>query len=451
MSMNISAALRTWVAQYAMAISSVAICVSFACGDDWPQWMGPQRDDVYRESGIAKEIPSGGFPVHWRFPIHGGYSGPSVSSGRLFVMDYVITAGKNTSDSNTRDSVNGTERVLCLDATTGKELWKVRYERPYNISYANGPRATPTVDGNFVYTLGAEGDLLCIEVASGTIVWRKQLAEAYKTQAPIWGYAAHPLIYEDLLITLAGGDGSVVVALDKLTGHERWRALSASEIGYCPPTIQKLGGTDKLIIWDADAIHSLEPKTGKLNWSKPLKPRYGMSITAPRLTGNLMFASGIGEVSALFPIDERGLPGESLWQGRPKIGVYCANSTPSFESNAIYGSDCGSGMMIAVNPQDGSRFWETFQPTTGGNRRAAHGTVFITKHEDRYLLFSETGDLIFARLTPERYEEIGRMHVLEPTSDAFGRPVVWSHPAFANRKMFVRNDKEIVCVVISAK
>ncbi len=425
--------------------------VAFASAEDWPQWMGPQRDGVYRETGVAKTIPADGLPVLWRMPIHGGYAGPAVAGGRVFVTDFIAASGKSTNDPGARDKMTGTERILCLDEATGKELWKVAYDCTYQISYANGPRATPTVDGDRVYCLGAEGDLLCLNTKSGDILWQQKLPEAYKTETPIWGYSAHPLVYGDLLITLAGGKGSVAVALDKATGKERWRALSATEIGYCPPSILKLGGKDRLIIWDADKINALEPESGKVVWSKPLQPRYAMSIAIPRLSGDLLFASGIGEVSAVFPIDKQGQPGESLWNGKPKIGVYCANSTPTFEDEVIYGSDCGSGMMIAVNARDGSRYWETFQPTTGGERRASHGTVFIVKHEDRYLLFSETGDLIFAKLTPQAYEEQSRMHVLEPTSDAFGRAVVWSHPALANRKLFARNDREIVCVDLSAK
>ena len=424
---------------------------SAASAEDWPQWLGTQRDGVYRESGIAKTIPAEGLPVLWRTPIHGGYSGPAAAAGRVFVTDFKTANGKSTNDPGARDKVVGTERILCLEETTGKELWKVEYERTYQISYANGPRATPTVDGDLVYCLGAEGDLLCLEVATGEIVWKLQLAEVYKTQAPIWGYSAHPLVYGNSLITLAGGNGSIVVALDKKTGKELWRALSASEIGYCPPSILKLGGKDSLIIWDADKLNALEPESGKLVWSKPLQPRYAMSIAVPRLSGNLLFASGIGEVSGVFPIDEQGKPGDSLWNGKPKVGVYCANSTPTFDGDVIYGADCGSGMMIAVNARDGSRYWETFKPTTGGERRASHGTTFIVKHEDRFLLFSETGDLIFAKLTPQAYEEQSRMHVLDATSECFGRSVVWSHPAFANRKLFARNDREIVCVDLSAK
>lgn len=437
--------------QMSLCLALIACLASFAISDDWPQWLGPKRDGIYRETGIAKTMPESGLPVLWRTPIHGGYSGPAVAGGRVFVMDFQTASGKSTNDPGARDKVQGTERVVCLDEATGKELWNVPYDLTYQISYANGPRATPTVDGQIVYCLGAEGDLLCLEVMTGKVVWKKRLAETYKTQAPTWGYAGHPLVYGDLLITLAGGEGSVVVALDKITGEERWRALTASEIGYCPPSILKLGGQDHLMIWDADNINALEPMTGKVVWSKPLKPRYGMSIAVPKLSGNLLFASGIGEVSGVFPIDEGGQPGDSLWSGKPKIGVYCAVSTPMLDGDIVYGSDCGSGQMIAANLRDGTRLWETFQPTTGGDRRASHGTVFIVKHEDRYLLFTETGDLVFAELSPEAYVEQARMHVLDPTSECFGRFVVWSHPALANRRLFARNDREIVCVDLSVR
>jgi outer membrane protein assembly factor BamB len=126
--------------------------------------------------------------------------------------------------------------------------------------------------------------------------------------------------------------------------------------------------------------------------------------------------------------------------------VYCSSSTPLIDGGTIYGNDCEVGNLRAVNLATGERLWETFKPTTGGERRESHGTAFITKNADRYFLFGETGDLVIARLTPEKYEEISRAHLLAPTNEAFGRPVVWSHPAYANKCVFVRNDNEIVCV-----
>ena len=136
---------------------------------------------------------------------------------------------------------------------------------------------------------------------------------------------------------------------------------------------------------------------------------------------------------------------EVVWVATPKMGVFCSNSTPLIDGGTIYGNDCEVGCLRAVKLDTGERLWETFQPTTGGPRGASHATAFLTKHGDRYFLFNETGDLIIARLSPEKYEEISRAHLLEPTNEAFGRPVVWSHPAYANKCVFVRNDKEIVC------
>ena len=128
---------------------------------DWPQWMGEKRDGVWRESGILEEFPASGLAIKWRVPISGGYAGPAVAAGRVYVTDYTRTEGDAKPDSNTRSEVKGKERILCLNAADGQEIWKHEYDCPYKISYASGPRCTPTVDGGKVYTLGAEGHLYC--------------------------------------------------------------------------------------------------------------------------------------------------------------------------------------------------------------------------------------------------------------------------------------------------
>ncbi|MEO8268184.1 MAG: PQQ-binding-like beta-propeller repeat protein, partial [Aureliella sp.] len=363
-----------------------------ASADDWPQWMGPQRDDVYREEGIVDRIPAAGLPVKWRVPVAGGYSGPAVANGRVFLTDYVIESGKSTNNSGGRDKMTGIERALCFAADTGKALWSFERPREYNLSYANGPRATPTVDDDRVYVLGAEGDLTCLRVATGELVWEKQLAREFKAETPIWGHAAHPLVHGELLYCLAGGPNSVAVALDKMTGEVRWQALSASEIGYCPPIIYTLGGREQLLIWHADSLNSLDPLTGKLIWTYPLQPRYAMAIAAPQISGNRLYASGIGETAVMLEMNADGSPGEALWTGKPKLGVYSGNATALFDGDKLFGADCGSGAFIAVNADDGERLWETFELTTGGERRAAHGTAFAVKHKDKFILFTETGD-----------------------------------------------------------
>lgn len=436
--------------QAAVVLAAGMLIIENALADDWPQWLGPQRDSVWREIGIVKEFPKDGLAVRWRTAVGGGYAGPAVADGRVFVADFVGSRGAGSDAPTKRSELEGKERILCFAIEDGSLQWDHEYACTYQIAYSTGPRATPTVDEDRVYTLGAEGDILCFDAASGKVLWSKQLKKECQTEAPLWGFCGHPLVDGKKLICLGGGDGSVAVAFDKMTGEEMWRSLSASGAGYCPPTIIHAGGCRQLVIWHPEAVNGLDPETGEVYWSVPLKPDYGMSVTAPRQFGNFLFASGHQRVGALLELSRDKPAAEVVWRGTPQTAVYCCNSTPYIENGIIYGVCATQGQLRAVELQTGKRLWETFEPTTG-DRRASHGTAFIVKHEDRYFLFNEQGDLILARLTPTAYEEISRYHVLEPTTPSSGREVVWSHPAFANRCVFARNDKELVCVSLAAE
>ena len=435
----------------ALAAAALTWTVASVAGaDDWPQWLGERRDSVWRETGIVEQFPDGGPKILWRTPIAGGYAGPAVAEGRVFVHDY-LAAGDVSANPGARSDRQGKERVLCLDAKTGAEIWKHEHEENYKISYAYGPRCTPTVHDGKVYTLGAEGRLCCLDAQTGKELWSKDLTEEYQVKTPIWGFAGHPLVDGQKLICLVGGEGSVAVAFDKDSGKELWKALSAPEPGYCAPSMIEAGGTRQLLIWHPLAVNSLDPETGKVYWSVDLKPDYGMSIQIPRKLGDHLFIGGIGMQSVCLKLAKDKPAVEEAWRGDIKTGVFPVNSTPVLEEGTIYGC-CTKGELRAARLETGERLWETLVPTT--NKRPSQsgsGTAFLVKNGDRFFLFSETGDLIIARLTPEKYEEISRAHLLEPTQDAFGRPVVWSHPAFANKCIFARNDKEIVCASLAAE
>ncbi len=425
-----------------------SFCLALRPGqaDDWPQWLGPERDSVWRETGIVQRFPEDGPEIQWRAPVNWGYSGPAVAEGRVFVMDYVKRSGQIRNNTGGRDRLEGTERVLCFCAETGDLLWEYGYDRPYHFSYGGGPRCTPTVDGSRVYALGAEGNLSCLHAETGELIWNKDFAEEYGAETPFWGVAAHPLVDGDVLYCVVGGEGSVAVAFDKYTGRELWRSLSASGQGYCPPTLIEHAGQRQLLIWHAEAINGLEPGTGRLLWSVPLPPSFDMAIAAPRQQGAYLFASAYNEVAALLELDARG-EAQLVWRGTARNALYSANATPFLDEAMIYGCDVNSGALMGVRLSDGERLWETFEPTLGpAARRGRYGTAFLIQHKDRFFLFNETGDLILAKLSPEGYEELDRMNVLEPTNQTFGRPVVWSHPAFAQRAMFARNDRELVRV-----
>ena len=431
-----------------LVLSAVSSLSAYA--DDWPQWLGPNRDGVYRETGVIGEIPSGGLTVKWQKPVQLGYAGPAVAGGRVYLMDYQTKSGNLQNRPGDATKLTGKERILCWSAETGELLWEHSYDQPYNISYAGGPRCTPTVHQGKVYTLGAEGRLSCLDATSGKLLWEKRLPETYNAKTAVWGYTSHPLVDGNLVYTLAGGDGSICVALDKETGEEAWKALSAPETGYCAPTMITHGGVKQLLIWHPESLNSLDPLTGRVLWSVALRPNYGMSIMGPRKLGSYLYASAIGNASALIELDDQKPAAKVVWRGKPGTSVYCSNSTPFLEDGVIYGCDVDSGALIAANMSDGKRLWQTTEPLNPNVRRARHATAFLIKHEDRFFLFNELGDLILARLSPDRYEELGRQHLLEPTNEAFGRKVVWSCPAFAERCLFARNDRELICVDLSA-
>ena len=287
--------------------------------------------------GFSTSSPPEDPKVLWRKPISSGYPGPAVADGRVYVADRELAKGamNPTDPFDNKTVVKSTERVLCFDAKTGQELWKHEYECPYHISYPSGPRCTPTVNDGKVYALGAMGDLFCLDARTGKPIWSKNFPKDYAATIPTWGFCSHPLVYQDLVICIVGGHGSVAVAFDKNTGKEKWKNLSAREPGYSPPVIITSGGKDQVVIWHAQAINGLEPLTGKVLWSIGLEPLYGMSIMSPRQHGDKLFAAGIGGAGAVLKLE--GDKVTTIWQettakekgfaAKPR-GVYPVNCRP---------------------------------------------------------------------------------------------------------------------------
>jgi outer membrane protein assembly factor BamB len=368
-----------------------------------------------------------------------------VVGDRVYVTDLVTKADAKV-DNFGRREMEGTERVLCLDSKTGREIWKHEYAVKYAISYPAGPRCTPIVDGDRVYTLGAEGNLLCLETAKGKLVWSIALKEQYKTNSALWGYAAHPLIDGDHLITLAGGDGSHTVCLDKKTGKEIWRFGTAPEQGYSPPTIINAGGKRQLILPNPIAINSVDPETGKLFWTLPYEASNGSIIMSPIQSGKYLFVGGYSDKNMLIELDEKEPKAKQLWRDVAKKAMSPVNVQPMGIGEVVYGFD-QSGELIAFSIATGERLWQTAKPL--GKRPLGSGTAFIVRSGELFYLFNELGELIIAKMDPKGYEEISREKIIEPTNNAFGRDVVWCAPAFANGCIYVRNDEKLICVPLT--
>ena len=432
---------------------AVVFAPSLVSAADWPQWMGINRDDVWTETGIVEQFPEGGLKFLWRKPLSGGFAGPAVAGGKVYVTDYLKAAGDARPAPTKRNELTGAERVLCLDAKTGEEIWKHQYDCNYTISYPAGPRCTPTVEGGKVFTLGAMGDLCCLDAATGKVVWSKNLPQTYQTPVPLWGYAGHPLVYKDLLICTAGGQGSAVVALDKHSGEEVWKALSTPDIGYSPPTLIEAGGVTQLLIFHGKGLNSLDPQTGRVYWSEPLATAFSMAIMAPRQGGQYLFAGGHNGKSVGLKLDAAQPTATRVWEGSRNLGLAPVSGTPFVEDGIAYGID-GNGLFRAMRIATGERLWSTSKPVNGQDsqtRGPNEGATFVTKNGNRFFIFGENGDLVIARLSPEKYDEVSRTKLLEPVGVGLGRAIVWSHPAYANQCVFARNDQEIVCASLAAE
>jgi len=426
---------------FALYCSGLLLTPVTAAAQDWPQWQGATRDGVWNEPNLIEKFPDDGAKVLWRKEVNSGFGGPAVANGRIFLMDYKLREGDPTPDPGKRNPIEGSERVLCLDAKTGEWLWEQAYECPYRISFPAGPRCTPTVDGENVYTLGAEGMLMCLRCEDGSILWKVDLKERYgMKESPIWGFAAHPLVWGDRLYTMIGGEKGAVVAMDKKTGAELWRACPDADTGYCPPTIVMAGGTAQMLVWTPTTLNSINPNDGSVYWSFPLKPDYKMPVAMPAVEKNLLFASGEG-ASICLRLDEDKPTATEVWSGQ---GFTTSHSPITIVDGHGIGVDLG-GALRCISLVDGQRVWETLEPTTGG-RPSGAGAGFIVRCGDRFLIAGENGVLTIARMTAEKYEGLSSAKILEPTHEAYGKKVLWSHPAFAQGCCYWKNDNELVCV-----
>jgi outer membrane protein assembly factor BamB len=338
------------------------------------------------------------------------------------------------------------ERVLCLDEATGAVLWKHEYPVTYTIAYPAGPRCTPTVHGGRVYALGAEGDLLCLEAASGKVVWSRDLKKDYATKAALWGWASHPLVDGDRLVCVVGTAAAHAAAFELATGAEIWRTGKAPEQGYVPPSIIEAAGVRQLLLGKPDGLYAVEPETGRLLWETPYDADNGSIIMTPVRVGDHLYLGGYQGKNLLVKLRADAPGVEVVWRNRPKQGISAVNVQPFVADGLVYGFH-ESGELRAMRIPEGDFAWRGGGPL--GARPRGSGTAFITRQGDRYFLFTETGDLVIARLTPQGYEELSRCHLIEPTNVAFGRDVVWCPPAYANRAIVVRNDREVIRVSLA--
>ncbi len=429
------------VSHLASAVLIAALAPTLLPADDWPQWRGPNRDGAWRESGVVRRFDGPRIKLRWRAEIAGGYSGPTVADGRVLVTDRVVEPEEQ-------------ERIHAFDAASGRKLWTHAYACDYSpITYEAGPRASVTIHDDRAYALGAVGHFFCLDTATGRVLWKKDLAREYEARIPQWGVAAGPLVEKDVVVVQVGGrPEACLIAFDRKTGRERWTAL-ADPASYSAPIVIEQAGRRVLVCWTGDRVVGLDPASGEVHWAHPFeRRRMVIGVATPVRCGERLFVSSFYDGSLMLRLAPDRLAVSRVWRRRGTSeratdSLHAMIVTPYLEGDYVYGVD-SYGQLRCLQADTGDRIWEDRTATS----QTRWGTLHMVQNGERTWMFNDRGELIISRLSPEGFHEISRAHLLRPTRGQLNRRdgVTWSHPAFANRCIFARNDVELVCASLAS-
>lgn len=387
---------------------SVALAVNSGAAD-WPNFRGPDHNGISKEKGWSTQWPANGPKQLWKAKVGKGFASFAVSNGRVY------TTG-NTDD---------TDQVFCFDANTGKEIWKYSYSAKLDPKYyEGGTSATPTVDGDRVYTLSKQGLLHCLDAAKGTVVWSKKLTDELKAEMPTWGFAGSVLIEGDLAILNVGSAGAV---LEKKTGKVVWSSGTDAS-GYSTPVPINAAGERAVMLALKDTVAAVKVKDGKELWRFPWKTQHDVNAAVPILNGSHLFiSSGYNHGAGLFDISAQ--PPKELWQNKSMRNQMASSI---LLDGHIYGID--DNQLRCLVFETGEVKW-TDKVSGKGSLMMADGKLIV---------LSEAGELLVADATPTGFKPISRVQILSK--------ICWAAPVLANGKIYARNGGgDVVCVDVSGK
>jgi outer membrane protein assembly factor BamB len=382
---------------------------------DWPQFLGPTRNGVSPENGLLQTWGEKGPPVLWEKEVGEGYSGPVVVGDRLILFHRV-----------------GAEEVVeCLDAAGGKPKWKYAYATAYRdaLGKGDGPRSTPVVSEGRVYTLGAEGGLLCLDMEKGTKVWSRALVNDYKIKQSYFGVGTTPLVEGDLLlVNVGGGKGAGIVAFNKADGKEVWKATD-HDASYSSPVAATIDGVRHVLFFTREGIVSLDPANGAVRFTKHWRAKIDASVNAatPVLVDDQVFVTasyGTGALLAKVKKDKL----EEVWSNDETLS--CHFDTPVYRDGYLYGFDGreeSGAVLRCVELKSGKGKWE----------KKGFGTGSMILADGNLILMSENGELVLLGATPEKYDEKAKAPVLASP--------VRAYMALANGRLYGRDNKKLVC------
>jgi outer membrane protein assembly factor BamB len=393
----------------AVAIFLLGASIAIDALEDWPQWRGPRRDGVSTERGLLKAWPQSGPPRAWTATGAGeGYSSFAAAGGRLFTLG---ARGER-------------EFVVAYDAATGKRLWETPHGRRFTNDRGDGPRSTPTIDGNRLYAFGASGDLTALDAASGRIAWTINVIRDFGGQNINWGLSESPLVAADRVIVSPGGADSSIVAVSKTDGKLLWKS-QGDRAGYSSAVLHELGGIRQAIFFTGQRALGLDIANGRVLWSYDRVANRVANIATPIVRGDRVFlSSDYGTGAALLQLTPSG-------GGIDAREVYFTREMRNHHASSVLVGDYlygfSSAILTAMRFDTGEVAWR--------DRSVGKGSLVYA--DGRLYMFSERGDVALAEATPEAYREHGRFSL-----DIGARPT-WSHPVVSNGMLFLRDQDTV--------
>jgi outer membrane protein assembly factor BamB len=398
-------------------MASALLCVPaqvFNAADDWPQWRGPHRDGISAEKGLLTDWPAGGPPLAWAATGAGdGYSSFAASQGRLFTLG----------------ARGGNEYVMAYDIASGKRLWETSHGTRFSNDRGDGPRATPTIEGDRVYAFGASGDLSVLDAATGKVHWTINVLRQYRGSNTQWGLSESPLVLDDRILVNAGG---TIVALRKADGKAIW-TTQGDQAGYSSAVAHKIGDVTEAIYFTSTRVMGVDVSSGRQLWSYAQVANDVANIATPIVRGNRVFVSSdYGTGSALLELSAAGnrVNAKEVYFTRKMKNHH---ATSILVGDHLYGYD--SAILTAMKFDTGEVAWQ--------NRSVGKGS--LTFADDRLYLYSENGVVGLAEASPAGYREHGRFELKT------GRLPTWSHPIVSGGKLFLRDQDKIYAYDVSAK
>ena len=405
---------------YSAALTLIA---TTALANDWPQWRGADRSDISKETGILKQWPEGGPKLLWMSKDVGlGYSGYAISKGKLFTMG----------------SLNGMERVYCLDASTGKTVWSTELAPELKNGWGDGPRSTPTVDGNRVFAMSGQGTLACLDAATGKEVWHAAMRD-FGGKTPNWGYTESVLVEGNFVICTPGGAQGTLLALNKADGKKAWQTAEWTDgAHYSSPIVVDHNGSRQIIQLTSQHLAGVDAKSGKVLWQSDWPGKTAVIPTPIFKDGSVYIASGYGVGCKMIKIGA-GNKVEEVYMNQNMINHH---GGVILVGDKLYGySDKGG--WTCQDFKTGDVTWQENGKLKKGAVHCADGML--------YLLEESSGSVVLIEASPKGWSEHGRFTISPQTTQRNPKGKVWTHPVVSNGKLYLRDQELLFCYDVKAK